>query len=89
MARQPKAGSGWFTYLEQNGLLGADEATLSIARKKYHTLWKRQWRKQQKESGAVYYKPCFTKEENKHLTHAAKTTAPVPPTSFVQLLLAI
>jgi hypothetical protein len=83
MPRQSKVGSGWFTYLEQNGLLGADEATLAIARKKYHTLWKRKWRKQQKESGAVYYKPRFTKEENKRLTHAAKKYG-TSPTNFIR-----
>ena len=86
MPRKPKRGSGWFTYLEQNGLLGADEAILAIARKKYHTLWKQKWRKAQKESGAVYYKPRFTKEENKRLTHAAKNYG-TSPTNFIRTVI--
>jgi hypothetical protein len=82
MPRQLK-GSGWFTYLEQNGLLGADEATLAIARKKYHTLWKQEWRKRQKSEGICYYKPRFTKEENKRLVHAAKNYG-TSPTNFIR-----
>lgn len=85
MPRKPKQGSGWFTYLEQNGLLGANEGTLNIASKKYHALWKQQWRKQQKQSGAVYYKPRFTKEENKRLTHAAKNYG-TSPTNFIRTI---
>lgn len=83
MPHKPKQGSGWFTYLEQNGLLGADETIMAVARKKYHTLWKRQWRKVQKESGAVYYKPRFSNEENKRLTYAAKNYG-TSPTNFIR-----
>ncbi|MGV3598228.1 MAG: hypothetical protein ACO1PI_10200 [Bacteroidota bacterium] len=85
MPRKPKAGNGWFAYLEQNGLLGADETTMAIARKKYHTLWKRQWRKVQKESGTVYYKPRFSNEENKRLIYAAKNYG-TSPTNFIRTI---
>lgn len=83
MPRKPKAGSGWFAYMEQQGLVGADENTLKIARKKFHTIWKRDWRKQQKESGAVYYKPRFSKDEVKQLKKAA-TAYGNSPTKLIQ-----
>lgn len=83
MSRNPQKGSGWFAYMEQHGLFGADENTLKIARIKYHTLWKQQWRKQQKESGAVYYKPRFSKEENIRLENAA-TAHCTSPTKLIQ-----
>lgn len=83
MPRQPKAGSGWFTYLEQNGLLGADEATLSIARRKYHTLWKRKFREKQNKAGVKYYKPRFTASDNQRLVKTAKAYG-IHPTQYIQ-----
>ncbi|KAB2912878.1 MAG: hypothetical protein F9K23_18320 [Bacteroidetes bacterium] len=83
MARKPKQGSGWFTYMEQQGLVGADENRLKIARKKYHAIWKREWRKQQKDSGAVYYKPRFSKDEVTQLKKAA-TAYGNSPTKLIQ-----
>lgn len=80
MARKPKQGSGWFTYLEQQGLVGADENTLKIARKKYHAIWKREWRK---KSGAVYYKPRFSIDEARQLKKAA-TAYGNSPTKLIQ-----
>ena len=83
MPRKSKAGGGWFAYMEQQGLVGADENRLKTARKKFHAIWKREWRKQQKESGAVYYKPRFSKDEAHQLKKAA-TAFGNSPTKLIQ-----
>ena len=83
MPRKPKSGSGWFAYLEQNDLLGADEATLVIARKKYHAIWKRNFREKQNKAGVKYYKPRFTASDNQRLVKTAKAYG-IHPTQYIQ-----
>lgn len=85
MPRKSTQGSGWFAYLEQQGLLGADETAIANARKQYHTLWKQQWRKQQKDNGVCYFKPRFSKSEAKLLRKAA-TAHVLSPTKFIQFI---
>jgi hypothetical protein len=83
MPRKPKTGSGWFAFLEQNGLLGADSSALINARRVFHTQWKRAWREKQKNKGVKYYKPQFSASDNQRLIKTAKEYG-IHPTQYIQ-----
>lgn len=74
--------TGWYAYLEANGLQEADPQTLAVARKQYHNEWKRAWRQKQKGKRS-YYMPYFESTHNTLLIETAKRHE-VSPTAFIQ-----
>lgn len=83
MPRTPKKGTGWYQYLDDNNLLGADREKLQEARKRYHNLWKRNFREKQNKAGVRYYKPRFTASDNQRLVKTAKAYG-IHPTQYIQ-----